>query len=829
MAFLPRDNQTFTGPTVAELRRLIAQEAAEQLCLWGEIGALSIFWDRLKRIVRCAALRRAIYKIERVQQPDGRTRFDLFVSSAASTQLLQLIRGAPQALDYGWYVRPHVPYIDRVGRGAPPGEPQRPEIPPEVPVTTQPPGDNPGSLRVATYNINSVARKRADLRYFLQETRCDVLGLQETLLRSTDWHLRLPQYTCFTAMGDLTASTRGVALAVSTKFACNPVGNPSPYWVFARLYGASLAHPIVVGTVYVPCRAGRHRVLTRLPLEIAHLRQQFPEDPLILVGDWNMDLEDVQREVVNWPHPVHPLANHGLTPTRPRGGRVIDHIAYWGATDAAALVPAPRVLEDWDLSDHYPVLARFPRLLAHPTHAAPPAPANSLPRIRVKKPESRESIASSNRWSVLADDIQETLEARSDDPLGALASLSQQWTDTCHLVAKDEGLIEPDRPPPTTVSRSIVRAIKRRRRMYRELQRAIQHEDNDAVDLARTHYREAHKSSRKAVKRVNAKRWHKQIYQAHVNMLHRPRDFWSFSSRHGRWNTKGAPAGLQPIYAADGSLLTALPDIVNRWAEHYETLGTDVTGHSQDGAYWSAMDPEPRAAVLDGLDAAFGTGEVWAALRHMKRHKAPGKDGVPTDFLQACLKEKREGDDGVPLPTPMTDCLVALTNHAYRHSSIPPDWEESVVLSLPKDGDLADCGNYRGISLMSTTLKVITVILVQRISRAGEDRGLFSPTQAGFRKREECITQAACVIDILQRRRIANLPTLAVFVDFKKAYDTVPHGALFAKLSQFGVRGRCLAFLKGLYARSRITVRVGNGSEAQYSDPFSLQRGLRQG
>jgi hypothetical protein len=57
---------------------------------------------------------------------------------------------------------------------------------------------------------------------------------------------------------------------------------------------------------------------------------------------------------------------------------------------------------------------------------------------------------------------------------------------------------------------------------------------------------------------------------------------------------------------------------------------------------------------------------------------------------------------------------------------------------------------------MSTTLKVITVILADRISTAGETFDLFSPTQAGFRRKEECITQAACVIDILQRRRVAG-------------------------------------------------------------------------
>ena len=107
---------------------------------------------------------------------------------------------------------------------------------------------------------------------------------------------------------------------------------------------------------------------------------------------------------------------------------------------------------------------------------------------------------------------------------------------------------------------------------------------------------------------------------------------------------------------------------------------------------------------------------------------------------------------------------------------------------------------------MSTTLKVLTVILSDCINAAAESHKLFSPAQAGFRQREECATQAACVVDVLQRRHIAGERTFATFIDFKKAYDTVPHEALFAKLSRFGVRGCCLQFLKALYNNSQMQV-----------------------
>lgn len=802
------------------MQRLVSRGLATQLCLWGEPGALSILRQRLHRILRTDQQRRAVYKIERVQQPDNRIRFDLFVSNVVANPLQNCIAQGAITHRYGWHIRPHIPYRERVPRRvAPVGA---------APVLPAPASDAQRSqhLRMITYNINGVANKRTELRHFLEHTKCDVLGLQETLLKATDWHLRFPQFLCFTAMGDLTASTRGVAVVVANKFACSPVGRASPYWVFVRLFGAGLVNPVIVGSVYVPHRAGRNHVLTTLPLEIGRLKQAYPEDPVIVLGDWNLDLEEVQRETASWPYPAHTLANLGLVPTRRRGDRTIDHISYWGAPALGGVIPPPRVLTDWDLSDHYPVMVRFPGLVDRTHMGQPVVLAGGRPRIWVSRPETRPEIASANYWAPLAEEFLEAVDAPAN-PQEVLDSLSVRWTDTCHAVARDLKLTRSGAAKPPTVSKSLSRAIRRRRQAFRlwtqQVRQGIQTQAQ--IDVAKVAYEEARKKSRKAIRRHTTKEWHRQIYRAHAQMLHRPRDFWQWSSRHGRWRTKGAPAGLQPVYATDGTLLTALPDILRRWASHYETLGTDVTGHSQDEAHWSHMCPDPLSPELEQLNAGFSINELWQALGVMKHHKAPGKDGVPTDFLQACLQERSASN----APTPMSNALLALLNLAYTMGAIPASWEESVVISLPKDGDLADCSNYRGISLMSTSLKVITVILAARISSIGEERNLFSYTQAGFRKLEEAVTQAACVIDILQRRRLAQEDSYVTFVDFQKAYDVVPHGALFAKLQRFGVRGSCLKFLKGLYARSSITVRLGNGNSAQYSDPFWLRRGLRQG
>ena len=63
------------------------------------------------------------------------------------------------------------------------------------------------------------------------------------------------------------------------------------------------------------------------------------------------------------------------------------------------------------------------------------------------------------------------------------------------------------------------------------------------------------------------------------------------------------------------------------------------------------------------------------------------------------------------------------------------------------------------------------------------------------------------------------------FIDFKRAYDMVPHEAMLYEMRIYGIIGKIYEFIRTLYASSKIKVRV----EDVYSSPVPLERGLRQG
>ncbi|KAH6578622.1 hypothetical protein BASA61_000086 [Batrachochytrium salamandrivorans] len=202
----------------------------------------------------------------------------------------------------------------------------------------------------------------------------------------------------------------------------------------------------------------------------------------------------------------------------------------------------------------------------------------------------------------------------------------------------------------------------------------------------------------------------------------------------------------------------------------------------------------------------------------MSPRKAPGDDGITTAFYQAALYMPANTQEGVP-PTPFARALLRVCSQVFASATIPRAWLCASIVSIDKkDGDPLNPGDKRSIALINVGLKLVCKVLQMRIERFVETNNLLSYEQAGFRKREECVGQVVSLVDIIQRRQNAGLNTHVLFIDIRKAFDTVPVGALLWKLQNMGFPRRTLAFLKALYTSSSARARAGS----LLSDPFPV-------
>jgi hypothetical protein len=345
-AFIPEDSPQ--RPHAWDLCQHVSDASLQQLCVWGSNCTTTVMWLRLDMACRSKALELGVIKVARVSQLNDTTRFNVFVLPAMASFWRR--RMWKFALHWQWHFREPWPL-------APPQQAEA-AAPPATAADRAP-------LRPRTLNINGVRTKQTHLWHLLRSKRPDLLALQETLLKATDWDLHVPDYLCLLALGTTAASQRGVLLLVSTNFGCQSVGPGSPHWVFGKLTGSRLTSPLIVGSVYLPHNDQRQRVRTQLCTALVKIHTKFPNCAILLMGDLNKTLVGAQRLASTWPGTFKILKNAGDVPTVQRAsGRTVDHICLFdkGLLPAGERMPPPVVLGDWDISDHYPVVGSLPAL-----------------------------------------------------------------------------------------------------------------------------------------------------------------------------------------------------------------------------------------------------------------------------------------------------------------------------------------------------------------------------------------------------------------------------------------------------------------------------------
>ena len=114
---------------------------------------------------------------------------------------------------------------------------------------------------------------------------------------------------------------------------------------------------------------------------------------------------------------------------------------------------------------------------------------------------------------------------------------------------------------------------------------------------------------------------------------------------------------------------------------------------------------------------------------------------------------------------------------------MPEEWKESIVVPIYKKGDKTDCSNYRRLSLLPTTYKIVSNILLSRLTAYAEE--IIGDHQCGFRRSRSTAEHILCIRQILEKKREYNEEVHQLFIDFKKAYDSVRREVLHNVLIEF--------------------------------------------
>jgi hypothetical protein len=129
--------------------------------------------------------------------------------------------------------------------------------------------------------------------------------------------------------------------------------------------------------------------------------------------------------------------------------------------------------------------------------------------------------------------------------------------------------------------------------------------------------------------------------------------------------------------------------------------------------------------------------EVELATENLKSHISPGIDQIPAELIKA---------GGRIIRCVIYKLIVAILNK----EKLPEEWKESIIVPIHKKGDKTDCNNYRGISLLPTTYKILSNILLSRLIPYAEE--IMGDQQGGFRRNRSTTDHIICIRQILEKK-----------------------------------------------------------------------------
>ena len=149
----------------------------------------------------------------------------------------------------------------------------------------------------------------------------------------------------------------------------------------------------------------------------------------------------------------------------------------------------------------------------------------------------------------------------------------------------------------------------------------------------------------------------------------------------------------------------------------------------------------------------------------------------------------------------------------YRHFSvcfntgvIPEDWNYSIITPIRKSStvDARNPLNYRGVSLAPACYKLYCRVLNFRLETWVDETNLLCDEQNGFRKSRSTPDHLSTLTSIIDMRKAKKKDTFVAFIDFSKAYDSIPRDKLWNKFKQMGLCFFFFSFLFYLISLSRL-------------------------
>jgi len=232
---------------------------------------------------------------------------------------------------------------------------------------------------------------------------------------------------------------------------------------------------------------------------------------------------------------------------------------------------------------------------------------------------------------------------------------------------------------------------------------------------------------------------------------------------------EGFKARTNFITDINGHIISDPSEIVNKFQEYFEELLNNKNsrfGNNNNEKYkeivYHTAEPELPAPNIE---------EIGIIIKSLKNNKSPGEDNINPELLKIAGKE-------------ILINIHQIIANIWNSEQIEQEWSSSVICPIFKKGDPTKVSNYRGISLLDTAYKVLSIAILRRIEVLAID--IVGKYQCGFSREKSTSDHIFTIRQTMEKYYEYDKDLHMIFIDFRQAYDSIDREQLWTVLQNFG-------------------------------------------
>lgn len=319
-----------------------------------------------------------------------------------------------------------------------------------------------------------------------------------------------------------------------------------------------------------------------------------------------------------------------------------------------------------------------------------------------------------------------------------------------------------------------------------------------------------------------------QTLQSKIDELYTQKAKGAYIRSRARWIEKGEKSNnyfcrlekrrqeknsISSLYV-NGVITTCPKAISSEIFQFYSSLYKSSFSISDCDTFFNNMNfniPQLDTEFKGLCEADIAIEELDKAIDCLSLGKSPGPDGLTTEFYRFFKNDLRE-------------LLFHTFFECIQNNSLTSTMKQGLITLIPKPGkDARHIDNLRPITLLNSDYKILAHIFSNRLKKNLNE--LISESQSGFLKGRSIHNNTRLILDILDYREWIEDDGYILFLDFRKAFDTIEHNFIFNSLKKFGFGQRFISFIKVLYTDINSSISLSSGT----SQRFNISRGIRQG